>query len=153
MERESPAIGDERANDDRRLHRAVGPDPAEGPGVRAAPDGLELLEDLHRPDLGCAGDRAARERCGEEVERVALLGEDAGDRRHEVLDGHGPLEPAQAGDAHGARPADAPEIVAQDVDDHDVLRAVLGALEQLAGKGPVLQPIAAARTGALDRVR
>ena len=71
VQRQPPAVGDERPDEDARLHRAVGPDPAERAGVRAAPDRLEPLEDLHRADLRRAGDRAARERRGEEVEGVA----------------------------------------------------------------------------------
>ena len=85
------------------LHRAVGPDPAERARVRAAADRLEPLEDLHRADLRRAGDRAAGERRGEQVEGVAAVGEDAGHRRDEVLDGGRPLEPAQARDPDAAR--------------------------------------------------
>ena len=108
-------------------------------GVRAAADRLEPLEDLHRPDLRGAGDRAAGERRREQVERVAALGQDAGHGRDEVLDGGRPLEPAQARDADAPRPADPAEVVAQDVDDHHVLGAVLGARQQLARERPVLR--------------
>ena len=152
VEGQAPPVGHERADHDARLHRAVGPDPADGAGVRAAADRLEPLEDLHRPDLRGAGDRAARERRREEVERVAALGEDAGHGRDEVLDGGRPLEPAQARDADAPRPADAPEVVAQDVDDHHVLGAVLGARQQLARERAIGRGVAAARAGALDRV-
>ena len=47
----------------------------------------------------------------------------------------------RAGHAHPT------EVVAQDVDDHHVLGAVLGAGQQLAGQGAVLGPVAAARAG------
>ena len=73
------------------------------PGVRPAPDRLEPLEDLHRPDLRRAGDRAAGKRRGEQVERVAAVGQHAGHRRDEVLDGGRPLEPAQPRHADAAR--------------------------------------------------
>ena len=62
VERQPPPVRDERPDEDARLHRPVRPDPAERAGVRPAPDRLEALEDLHRPDLRGAGDRAARER-------------------------------------------------------------------------------------------
>ena len=134
--RQPSPVGDERADQDARLHRAVRPDPAERPGVRPAPDRLEALEDLHRPDLRRAGDRAAGEARGEQVERVAARRQPARHRRDEVLDGGGPLEPAQPRDADRAGLADAAEVVAQDVDDHHVLGAVLGAGEQLAREAP-----------------
>ena len=152
VERQAPAVGDERPDQDARLHRAVRPDPAERPGVRAAPDRLEALEDLHRPDLGGAGDRAARERGGEQVERVAPLVEPAGHRRHEMLDGCRPLEPAEARDADAPRATDTAEVVAQHVHDHHVLGAILGAGEQLTGERAILRPVAAARSGPLDRI-
>ena len=129
-----------------------GPIQPSAPGVRAAPDRLELLEDLHRADLRRAGDRPAREGGGQQVERVAPGREPAGDRRDEVLDRGGPLEAAEPRDADAPRAADAAEVVAQHVDDHHVLGAVLGAREQLAGQRPVLVAVAAARPRALDRV-
>ena len=49
--------------------------------------------------------------------------------------------------------ADAAEVVARHVHDHRQLGAVLLALQQLAGEGPVLARIGAARPGALDRPR
>ena len=70
------AIRDEGPDQDARLHRAIGTDPAGRAGVRAAADRLEALQDLHRPDLRRAGDRAAGERRREEVE-----GSDAGASR------------------------------------------------------------------------
>ena len=120
--------------------------------VRPAPHGLETLEDLHRADLGSAGDRAAGERGRKEVEGVTALLEDPGHGRDEVLDRGRSLEAAEARDANGARPADPSEVVAQDVDDHHVLGAVLGAGQQLARERPVRGGVAPARAGALDRI-
>src|SRR6185369_12847991 len=70
VERQPAPVGDERPDEDRGRHGAVRPDPAERPGVRPAPRRLELAQDLHRPDLRCARDRAAGERRPEEVERI-----------------------------------------------------------------------------------
>ena len=77
VEGQPPAVGHERPDEDARLHRAVGADPAERPRVRTAAHRLQLLEDLHRPDLGCAGDGAAGERRGQQVEGVPVLREPA----------------------------------------------------------------------------
>ena len=71
----------------------------------------------------------------EQVERVAARREPAGDGRDEVLDRRGPLEPAEARDADGARDADPAEVVAQDVDDHHVLGPVLGRRRGARGRG------------------
>src|SRR5690348_2699559 len=116
MEREPLPVRDEGSDEDRRRHRPVGPEPAQRPGVWPAPDRLQLLEQLHRPDLGRAGDRAAGERGREEVERVTAPREATGHRRDEVLDGRRPLEAAEAWDADRPRNADAAQVVAEDVD-------------------------------------
>ena len=42
---------------------------ADGPGVHAPAVGLEFVDDLHRPDLGGAGDRAAGEQGADDVDR------------------------------------------------------------------------------------
>ncbi|NJD29241.1 MAG: hypothetical protein FIA92_13210, partial [Chloroflexi bacterium] len=138
MQADSLAVGDERSNEDARLHAAVGTDPAGGARVRPATNRLEALEDLHGADLGRAGDRAAGEGCRQEVECVATRFEAAGDGADEVLDGGRSFEPAEPRHANAARPADPPEVVAQDVDDHDVLGPILGAAEQLAREAPVV---------------
>jgi hypothetical protein len=69
-----------------------------------------------------------------------------------VLDGGRALEAAQARDAHRAGLADPPEVIAEDVDDHDVFGPILGARQQLAGEGAVLRTVPAAWARALDRV-
>ncbi len=70
-----------------------------------------------------------------------------------MLDARGPLQAAETRNEDGIGLADAAEIVAQDVDDHRVLRSVLGAAEQLAGQPAVLFRGAATRPRALDRIR
>ena len=72
--------------------------------------------------------------------------------RNEVLDCGGSLEPAEARNADAPGAADTAEDVAQDVDDHRVLRPILRAPEQLAGETPVVRSIDAAGTRSLDRI-
>ena len=98
VEGQPPAVRHEGPDDDAGLHRAVRPDPADGAGVRAAPDGLETLEDLHRPDLRGARDGAARERRREQVEGVAARRQG---RRSRSRRGAGPRPSARAGTAAG----------------------------------------------------
>ena len=63
------------------------------------------------------------------------------------LDGHERL------DLDGAVLAHAPEVVAAEVDEHDVLGALLLVREQVLGDRAVLLRVAAARAGAGDRAR
>ena len=115
-----------------------GPIQPSAPGVRPAPDRLELLEELHRPDLRRAGDRAARERRREQVERVAAVGRAGRSRSRR---GAGPRRSARGGTAAGPGrcPACRPgRGRCEDVDDHHVLGPVLGAGQQLAGERAVL---------------
>lgn len=46
----------QRADRDVERHGPVRGDPADGAAVGAARGGLELLDDLHGADFGCAGD-------------------------------------------------------------------------------------------------
>ena len=59
---------------------------ADGAGVEAAPLGLQLVDDLHRPHLGRAADRAGREARHQRVERVAVGPDAALDVRDDVHD-------------------------------------------------------------------
>src|SRR3954470_972043 len=57
----SPAVfQDNRAQRDATIQRPVEPEIADGAGVTTALIRLELVDDLHRPDLWSAGDRAGR---------------------------------------------------------------------------------------------
>ncbi len=72
---------------------------------------------------------------------------DVGDDVHDVrvaLDGH------EVGHLDGGVVADPPDVVAGEVDQHDVLGPLLGVGEELLGHGLVLQGIVAAGTGPGD---
>src|SRR5687767_12605510 len=62
---------DQRADRDVQVHAAVEADVADGPAINPAALRLQLLDDLHRAQLGRPGDRSARERAAQQVERVA----------------------------------------------------------------------------------
>ena len=63
------------------------------------------------------------------------------------------LDGAERRHAHGARQADAREVVAREVDDHDVLGAVLGVRREVGRERRVEQRVVVARPRALDRPR
>ena len=67
-----------------RLPREV--EVADGAGVGAAPVRLQLGDDLHRPDLGRAGDGARREAGAQGVEAGQAVAQAAGHVRDEVHD-------------------------------------------------------------------
>ena len=84
---------------------------------------------------------------------VAILGEPAVDRRHEVHDVRVALERHVLRHAHRAVFADAPEVVASEIDEHDVLGAFLLVALQLFGQPQILFVVRAARPRAGNRVR
>ena len=74
----------------------------------------------------------------EQIEGIAAGREPPGHGRYEVLDRCRPLQPAQTRHADRTGQAHPTEVVAEDVDDHHVLGAVLGARQQLAGERAIL---------------
>ena len=117
----------------RRSGQAV----ADGARVDAAPVALELRDDLHRPHL-----RRARDRAGREASRAAARTASTPSRsspddlRDEVRHVRVALGLHEALDPHRARHADAGEVVAAEVDEHRVLGAVLLRGEQRARRRP-----------------
>src|SRR5262249_43371755 len=93
-------------------------------GVDAAARAFDLFDDFHGADVGGAGDGASRKTRHERVEAIDVFAEPAAQRRHDVhhvreaLDGHELL------DLDAAVFADAAEIIAAEVDEHDVLGAL-----------------------------
>ena len=134
-------------------HRAA---VADRPGVDLPRRGFQLVNDLQGPDFRRARDRPRRERRGDQmpVTRAGCLGrERAAHVRDQVPDARVGLGAQQRRHLHAARRADPAEIVAHQVDDHHVLRAVLGrTLQQrtLPRRGRIPRR---AGPGALDRLR
>ncbi len=122
---------------------------ADGSGVDAAGVGFELADDLHGADLGGAGDGAAGKHGGEDVVEGGARTQGGGDGGGHLVEGLVALDGEEVVDVHGAGKADAAEVVAEEVDDHDMLGAVLFvALERERGGG-VFGGVEAAGHGAL----
>jgi hypothetical protein len=90
--------------------------------------GFQGLDDLHRADLGRAGDGAARKTGPQQRRRILADREPAGDGADQMVDVGEALDGEQLRHAHAADLTGTAEIVAQQVHDHQVLGAVLGAL-------------------------
>ena len=131
---------------------AVSIDPPDRPAIGPARIALHLREQLHRPDLGRAGDRAAGEQRAHQVHRALARAEPrAHGRDHLVhgrigLDREGRIDMDRAGLGH------ARQVVPHQVDDHQVLGAVLHGRGQLLHRRAVRFRVGRAGAGALHRL-
>src|SRR5207249_11757512 len=96
-----------------------------GSGVRPTLIGLELRNALHGADLRRTGDRARRKTRTERVERIELRLELSLHDRREVHDVREPVNTHEFLHLHGAGARHAADVVAREVAEHDVLRALL----------------------------
>ena len=121
------AVLEHRAPDrDRGVEVAVVAEIAHGATIQAAPLALGGGDQLHRADLGGAGEGAGREHGAQRVEGVQLRAEPRLDVAHQVEDVAVALHLHVLAGAHRAGPGDPPEVVAAEVDEHHVLGALLG---------------------------
>ncbi len=144
------ALYDGGADDDVELALAVEAEVADGSGVKASGGGFEVGDDLQSAFLRCAGDRPAGEASGDGVEVGDVGAELAFDGRDQVKDLFEALEAQEVGHAHAAVFADAPEIVAFQVGDHDEFGDFFGRGEQLVGGAFVAVGFRSPRAGAFD---
>ena len=103
---------------------AIGGDVADGSGVDAAWVLFEVADDLHGADLGGSGDGAAGEEGAEDFVEGEVGADCAGDGGGHLEQGLVALDGEEVFDVDAAHGADAAQVVAQEVDDHDVLAAV-----------------------------
>ncbi len=113
---------------------------------------LELADDLHRAYLGRAGDRAAREQPAEHARQAHVGFELRRHGRRELPDGLESLGLEDVGPGDRAGPADPAEVVAEEVHDHRVLRAVLRRGEETLRDGAIFVGPPAARCSPLHRL-
>ncbi len=128
-------VQDEGADGDAEGGGAVGGDVADGSGVDAAGMGFEFADDLHGADLGGSGDGAAGEHGAEDLVEAGAGAEGGGDGGGHLQEGLVALDGEEVVDVDGPWETDAAEIVAEEVDDHDVLGAIFFvALESEGGE-------------------
>ena len=146
-------LHDDGADGDAGVHGAVVVDVAHRASVGAPAGALQLLDDLHGPDLGCAAHRARGEGGPEQAEGVVLrpdLPSHVADDVHHVAVA---LHCHHGGDGHRAVLADPAQVVPAQVHQHHVLRPLLGIGEELLGQGLVLLLGGAPPAGAGDGVQ
>ena len=101
--------------------------------------------------MGAPVKRPGREERVEGVEGVEALVESTLDVRDQVHEVRVALDVGQSIDAHGARLGDATDVVATEVDEHDVLGDLLLVVQQFVFEFQVLGLVHAARPRAGDR--
>src|SRR5262249_26011065 len=132
-----PALDHQGAQSDASVHVTGEVDVADGPGVGPALRRLDLIDDLHGPDLGCPGDGTGREPGAEGVEGGHPGLQLAADVRGDVHDVRVPLDLHHVGNLDAVVLGDPADVVASQVHEHDVLGTLLGIGQQLRGQGLV----------------
>src|SRR5215213_1227757 len=122
----------------------------DAPGVRPAPVPLQVVDDLHGPDLGRTRHRARREARRQHVEGRHPLRQLADHVRDQVHHVGVPLDPHELVHPDGPGAADPAEVVAGQVDQHHVLGPLLLVRLELGLQGEVGLRVGAAGTGAGD---
>ena len=116
--------------------------------VDTASRGLEVVNDFESTRLGRARKRAGRERCAEHIHGVRMLGKLTLDTRDDVHDVTESFNFHELGDLDRARLTDAQEVIACEINQHQVLGALFGVEKQLISKGGVKLRCFATRTRA-----
>src|SRR5207245_3934696 len=123
---------------------------ADGSAVDAALHRLQLVDDLHRPYLGRADGRAGGKAGLEHIDGVQARRDAPLDVRDDVHDVRIALDQHFLGHLDASGRGDAADVVAAEVDQHDVLGALLRIGEQLLGDRGVLLGCTAPRPTARD---
>ena len=88
-------------------------------------------DELHRFDFGCTGHGAGGEGGGEEVEHIFVFTDDRFDIGDHVHDVAVALYTHHISHFHSTGFGDSTDIIASKVDEHEVLRTLLGVVEHL----------------------
>ena len=128
----------QRAERDAGVDSAVRGKIADRAAIDAAAVGFERVDDLHRPDLRRAGHGAGREAGDHGIDRVLILPEAADDIGDDVHDMAVALDRKALRHPDRTDFGDAADVVAAEVEQHQMLGALLGIGQQFGGERPVL---------------
>ena len=153
MAAQGGAVLEHGADQDAAVETAIPIPPKQGAAVGPPRHRLQFGDALAGPQLGCPGDGAPRPAGLQQVHPAGARPQLAGDHRGEVVDLGVALQAHQLWHLDRAALADAAEVVAQEIDDHHVLGAVLAAADQLRRLIGVLLGIDHPRPRAFNRTR
>jgi len=131
--------------------RPASADVPDGSGIRTARHRLQLVDYLHRPNLGRAGHRAGGKSGAEDVERRHPIVELTFYLTHDVQHVRVLLHFHELGDFHSPVFRHPPHVVTTQIDKHHVLGALLLIREQLRGDQCVVLRRFSTRPRAGDR--
>src|SRR5438477_8186504 len=120
------------------------------PGIDSAARALQLFDDFHGADFRRAGNGAGRKTSHQRVETIHILAQAAAEAGNQMHDVRVALDGEQLFGFHGAVIAHAPEIVAAQIDEQDVLGALFFAGKHFPFKSLVYGFVLAATTRASD---
>lgn len=144
------AVHEESADGDAGVEIAGKVRVEDAAAVDAATGGFELFDNLHRADFGCSRERACGETGAERVDGSQIFEELAFDTRHQVHDVRVALDEHKVFGLYAAELGDATDIVAAEVDEHDVLGYFFGVVAEVFFERSVGGFIRAAGAGAGD---
>ncbi len=147
------ALHHQRADGDVEGRVPWGVDPADRARVEPTRARLDLGGDLHRAQLGSAGDRSAGEGRLQHAYRIAAGDELGGDGGGHLVDGGIGLDLEQGRHGHAARHCDPRQVVADQIDDHEIFGALLGISREFLRRRRVGHRIGAACRRPLHRPR
>ena len=119
-------------------------------GIDSAAGALQLLDDFHGANFGRAGDRASRKTSHQCIETIHIFAQAAAQAGNQMHDVRVAFDSEQLFGLHCAVVADTAEIVASQIDKHDVLGAFLFAGKHFALEALVFGFVLAAPTRASD---
>ena len=144
-------LGHERPDRDGSVGGAAVGEVADRASIDPPALGFQFIDDLHRADLGGAGQRSGGEGRAEGIERVRVGAEFSPHPGHDVHHVRVPLDAHEVLDLDPAVAGDPADIVSGQIHEHHVLRAFLLVGEEFSGQGYIFFGSAPARPGAGDR--
>ena len=126
--------------------------PADSPAIGAARIALDRVEQFQGADLGGTRNRPAGEQRADEIDRAFALPKPGADHADHLVDGGIALDREGFVHPHAAGFGDTGEIVAHQIDDHQILGAILDRASELRSQRCIRLRIAAPRAGALHRL-
>src|SRR5271157_518026 len=148
-----PVVAHDRGADrDGGVEVAVVAEIADGAAVQAAPLPFRFGDELHRSNLRRTRKRPRREDASQRVEGVESGLHARFHVAHEMEDVAVALDLHVLGHRHRPGPGHPAEVVAAQIDEHDVLRPLLWIALECVGEGVVLGRGGATRPGSGDRM-